>query len=193
MPPQTHVTFRGFDPSEPIASYVRERSDKLDTFYGRILSLWVAVESPHRHHHQGRTYRVRIDVVVPGAELVAGSAPRTDDRHMDVYAAVDDAFDDAGRVLSDFAGRRRGYAKPHAGSRRGWVTRLFRELGYGFLETAEGEELYFHRNSVLAPGFAKLSVGSQVRFADEIGEKGPQASTVAIVRRRERAARPRAF
>jgi cold shock CspA family protein len=64
---------------------------------------------------------------------------------------------------------------------RGRVIRLFREEGYGFLETPDGREIYFHRNSVLHPGFDRLEIGTEVRFAEEEGEKGPQASTVAIV------------
>jgi cold shock CspA family protein len=61
------------------------------------------------------------------------------------------------------------------------VSKLFREEGYGFLETADGREIYFHNHSVLPPGFASLTIGTAVRFAEEEGVKGPQASTVAIV------------
>jgi cold shock CspA family protein len=49
---------------------------------------------------------------------------------------------------------------------------------FGFLETGDGQEIYFHRNSVLNDGFAKLGVGSRVTFAEEQGDKGPQATTV---------------
>lgn len=49
---------------------------------------------------------------------------------------------------------------------------------YGFSETADGRQIYFHRNSVLDWDFNRLTVGSEVRFTEEIGEKGPQASTV---------------
>jgi cold shock CspA family protein len=60
------------------------------------------------------------------------------------------------------------------------VNRLFPEEGYGFLETPDGREIYFHRHSVLYPGFDRLAIGTEVRFVEEPGEKGPQASTVAI-------------
>lgn len=63
------------------------------------------------------------------------------------------------------------------------VVRLFRDQGYGFIETAEGQELYFHRNSVLHDEFEQLRVGTGVRFAEEMGEEGPQASTVQITDR----------
>jgi cold shock CspA family protein len=43
--------------------------------------------------------------------------------------------------------------------------------------------LYFHKNSVLAPGFDQLEIGHEVQFAEELGEKGPQASTVRPIGR----------
>jgi len=43
--------------------------------------------------------------------------------------------------------------------------------GYGFIETAVGREVYFHRNSVLDDAFEHLTVGSEVRFAEEMGRK----------------------
>jgi len=42
-------------------------------------------------------------------------------------------------------------------------------------------EIYFHKNSVLGRAFPRLKVGTTVRFAEEQGERGPQASTVHVV------------
>jgi cold shock CspA family protein len=50
--------------------------------------------------------------------------------------------------------------------------------GYGFIETADGREVYFHRNSVRDDAFEHLTVASEVRFVEEMGEKGPQAKRV---------------
>ena len=63
---------------------------------------------------------------------------------------------------------------------RGVVTQLFPYEGYGFLETEDGLEVYFHRHSVLDAAFDRLEIGSVVRFVEETGIKGPQASTVAL-------------
>jgi cold shock CspA family protein len=60
------------------------------------------------------------------------------------------------------------------------VSKLFPEQGYGFIETRAGAEVYFHRNSVLNHAFDRLTTGTEVRFVEEEGEKGPQASTVAV-------------
>jgi len=52
------------------------------------------------------------------------------------------------------------------------------EQEYGFIQTSDGREIIFHRNSVLGAGFNALEIGSDVRFSEEEGDKGPQASTV---------------
>jgi cold shock CspA family protein len=61
------------------------------------------------------------------------------------------------------------------------VSQLFKAEGYGFIRTPEGRELYFHRNSVLHDEFDRLQVGTGVRFEEELGEDGPQATTVQII------------
>ena len=65
--------------------------------------------------------------------------------------------------------------------RSGTVSELDPLGEFGLIETSDGREIYFHRNSVLNGEFAKLSVGSRVTFAEEIGDKGPQASTVKLM------------
>ncbi len=52
---------------------------------------------------------------------------------------------------------------------------------FGFLETNDEQEFYFHRNSVLDDGFSRLQVGSRVTFAEEAGDKGAQATTVKLL------------
>lgn len=95
--------------------------------------------------------------------------------------AIRDAFDAARRKLQDYARRRRGVLKVHEGSPRARVAKLFPEERFGFLETPDGREIYFHENSVLDFDFKRLKVGTEVHFVEELGEKGPQASTVTPV------------
>jgi ribosomal subunit interface protein len=176
------VTFRGVGRTPAIEDYVHRRATKLERFFERIVGCRVTLDAPHRHHRHGNHYLVRVDMTVPGAELVVGHTPDERAAHEDLYAAIDDAFDDAGRVLEDHVRRQRGDTKTHEheNERRGRVIRLFREQGYGFLETPEGDEVYFHRNSVLRDGFRRMELGTEVRFVEEVGDRGPQASTVAL-------------
>lgn len=170
------VTLRDISPSAAVEDYIRERAAKLDAFYEKIMSCRVVVEAPVRHHRKGGPYKVRIDLTVPGDELVVNR--QSDD---DLYVAIRDAFDAARRRLEDYARRQRGSVKAHEAPPQARVSKLFPEEGYGFLETPDGSEIYFHRNSVLGAGFERLEIGTEVRFVEEQGEQGPQASTVTIV------------
>jgi ribosomal subunit interface protein len=175
------ITFHGVQHSDAIEQYVRVRAEKLNTLDGRIMACRVAVELPHRHSQHGEHYRVRIDLTVPGGEVVAERTPGDDRAYEDVYAAIDGAFDDAGRRLQDFVRRQRGDVKDHERARHGVVAKLYTYEGYGFLRTSEGDELYFHRNAVLHSAFDRMKIGSRVRFVEDQGETGPHASTVALL------------
>ncbi|WP_394823643.1 HPF/RaiA family ribosome-associated protein [Pendulispora albinea] len=174
------LTFRDFSPSPSLGDLIRKKVDKLDHLFGAIIGCRVVIEAPHRKHHHGRHYHVRIDITVPNGELVVGRDPPEKAAHEDAYAAIEDAFDDAERVLHEHARRVRRDVKRHDGVSRARVKKLFADEGYGFLETRDGREIYFHRNSVLHHGFNRLRIGEEVRYAEEDGDKGPQASTVAV-------------
>jgi cold shock CspA family protein/ribosome-associated translation inhibitor RaiA len=175
------ITFRGMDRSAAVEERIREKAAWLETFHERIMACRVVVEAPHRHHHKGHIYSVRVDVTVPGAELVASRAPDADHAHEDVYVAVRDAFDAAKRQLEAHSrkhqGREMAHAE-HAGHPEGTVGEIFPEQGFGRIDTGDGRSIYFHRNSVLGDGFDALKVGARVRYVEEAGDQGPQASTV---------------
>lgn len=181
------VTFRDIDSSPAISEHIRRRADKLDQFCDRIMSCRVAIEAPDRHTHRGtKQYHVRIDVKAPGVELVSSHTP-PDILASDLYAVIDDAFADMERQLEDYNRMSRWDVKRHRGTPHARVAKIFRARGYGFLEATDGREIYFHRNSVLRGKFDQLEVGTEVRFAEEDGDKGPQASTVDIVGRPRKA------
>jgi ribosomal subunit interface protein len=176
------ITFHGVPTSEAIERYVRVRADKLERFSERITGCHVTIETPHRHKQHGRHHRIRIDLVVPGGELVVTRDPDERKDQEDLYASLDAAFDDAQRRLEDYVRTQRGDVKRRATpARHARVAKLFPYEGYGFLETQEGDEIYFHRNSLVQGSFDRLALGTRVRFVEEAGEKGPQASTVAVV------------
>ena len=177
---EVQVTFRDMDPSRVIEQSIREKAAKLDQFHDRITGCRVVVAAPHRHHHKGRLYNVRIDMTVPGGELVVNRDNSQAAAHHDVHVAVRDAFNAARRQLQDYARRRRGEVKTHPEGHTARVSKLFSAKGYGFIETSDGREIYFHENSVVE-GFQRLTLGTRVRFTEEEGLKGPQASTVRLV------------
>lgn len=170
------ITAHSIELSDFAREDIREKAEKLDKFYDRIMRCRVVVDVPHRHKHEGILYDVHIYMTVPGSELIVKREPGED-----LTVAIRDAFDAARRKLEDFVRRQRGDVKHHEEIPPALVTSLFSDKGYGFLTTPDGREIYFHENSILNKDFNKLRIGMEVRFAEEQGEKGPQASTVTVL------------
>jgi ribosomal subunit interface protein len=164
------------DPSPAIEARVREAMDKLEQFHNRITACRVVVEAPHRRHNKGKLYHVRVDITLPGKEIVVNRESRLNHAHEDIYVAIRDAFDATRRQLEAYAREQRGQTKWHEPPPHGTVTALL--FDHGFITTADGREIYFHRNSVVNDGFDTLEVGNPVRYSESVGDKGPQASTV---------------
>ncbi len=148
----------------------------MERFFQPIIRCRVAVEGPGSHHRNGGPYGVRVDLTVPGAELRVDRQENTD-----LALAIREALDATKRQLQDHARLHRHETKVHEPPPRGRVTEICPEEGYGFLVTPDDREIYFHENSVLDPGFEALGIGTEVRFVEELGERGPQASTVERV------------
>ncbi len=108
------ITIRDVGPSAAIAAYIRQRAAKLYRFCSRIVACRVTLEMPHRHKTHGHHFRVRIEISVPGAELVLSRDPAAAKEHEDAYAAIDAAFDDAQRALKDWVRRRREEVRARA-------------------------------------------------------------------------------
>jgi cold shock CspA family protein/ribosome-associated translation inhibitor RaiA len=177
------------DSSETLDALIRDEVEKLEAYFDRIVSCRVAVEQPHRKHRQGSHFRVRVDLTVPNEEIVVGRDPPEHTNHEDPRIAVTEAFKATARQLQDYVRRIRMKVKHHEEPPRAWVARLDREGGFGFLETDDGRDIYFHAHSVV-DGFDRLEVGTLVRFVEQQGDKGPQASTVVVLRPSPRAAAP---
>lgn len=177
------ITFRHMDSQEALAARIRERAEELDQVFERIISCRVVVECRHPRRKQGNLFRVRVDLTIPGREIVVGRDPAAHRAHEDAYVAVRDAFDAVRRLLEDQVREGRGDVKLHAVPDHGRIARLLAERACGFIETADGAEIYFHRNSVANDGFDRLAVGDEVRFVAQDAEsaQGPQASTVVPI------------
>jgi ribosomal subunit interface protein len=174
------ITFRHMDSSDAVATRIRERAEELERFFDRIISCRVVVECPNPRQHQGNLFRVRVDIRVPGREIVVGRDPAAHHAHEDVYVAIRDAFDGTRRLLEDYVREGRGDVKLHTVPDHGRVARLLPAQDCGFILSSDGNEIYFHRNSVPNGGFEKLAVGEEVRFVAQHSEsaEGLQASTV---------------
>ncbi len=181
VPPE--ITYRGIEKTDAIERLIHEKAAKLDEVHDGVVSCRIALEKRQESQRSGSPYRVRIVTrVPPGHELVVRRENSEGDMHDRLQTTVADAFNALRKQLIKLKEKQQGDVKSHPEQETvGYVVRLFREEGYGFLRTPEGEELYFHRNSVLNDDFDRVEIGSGVRYFPRAGEKGPQASTVQIV------------
>jgi ribosomal subunit interface protein len=180
METEPRIGFRGMDPSPAVEAAVRERISRLEQFHERITSCSVVIEAPHRHGRKGKLFEVRVEVVVPGATIVAARERGLNHAHEDIYVAIRDSFDAAQRQLEDVARKMSGHrVRPHPDKLHGVVARMFPEEGYGFIATSNGREYFFRRESMASDeDWRALAPGNEVRFTEHHGEKGPYASAI---------------
>lgn len=181
MQTQPQVSFDDIPIDERVRATAYDHIDDLERTYDRITGCHVVIAQPHRHHRQGGLYSVRVDLVVPGGEIVINRDHHLDHAHEDVYVALRDAFMAARRRLEDHVRRMRGATKQHLARAQGRVSQLFPLAGYGFIETPDGREIYFHRHAISDHDFHLVDVGSEVFFSEEEGDQGPQAAAVQLV------------
>lgn len=193
------VTFRNITSTPEVENEIRARTQKLEKFYAPITSCRVLIEASAGRRQKGNPFNVRIGLTVREGEIIVKRAPtlypsrqdmgrermrkemETQPQRKHLKVAIREAFDAAARRLEDHARRRRSAVKTHEPAPEARVTQLFPVQGYGYIETRDGREIYFHANSVINNRFKALKLGSKVRFAEELGEKGPQASTVRLI------------
>lgn len=176
-----HVVLDKEVPDE-VRALVDQGAAELEEFYSRIISCRVAISAPDHRHRSGGLFDVHITIHVPrGRDIVVShhAGEKHEREHLDV--AIRRAFHEARRQLQDLARESRLDVKSHITPDHGRVTRILPDQGYGFIEASDGHELYFHRNSVADGRFDHLQSGSEVRFVETEGEKGPQASTVVVI------------
>jgi cold shock CspA family protein len=175
------LTFRDVRKTPDIVEMVEKHVEKLHKFCPYLTSCRIAIERPHKYPEDGNAYRVRLEIKVPpGKDIVIKRDPQDSGMHDDLRTVLNNAFKTARRQLDAIVDVQHGIMKTHA-EPVALVTKLFPHDDYGFLKTPEGRDIYFHRHSVLDGDFDRLSIGTQVRFAEEEGVKGPQASSVQII------------
>lgn len=131
MTKPVQVTFRNMSASSTLERKIRERADWLETFYSGIVGCRVLIELPHRHRAKGRPIHVRLEVSLPGEDVIVNRLPtlhaslkdlgvkavhketELDDEHRNAVSAIYAAFDMARRRLEDVARQQRGDVKLH--------------------------------------------------------------------------------
>lgn len=177
------ITFRGLSKDDHTESLIREQIAKLEQVCDYISSCQIVVEKTQQHQRSGNPYQILIDIrVPPGHELVVKQGDEEQDMHKELPTIIREAFSAARRQLKELVEKQRKRTKTHpAQEMAAVVSKLYPDEGYGFLRTVDGREIYFHQNSVVHEEFERLEIGTGVRYVEQEGQEGPQASTVQIV------------
>ena len=107
------ISFENTERSAAVIAKIEQKVVKLQRFYKGIIRCRVVVTAAHHHQHKGKLYHIRIDLTVPGGEIVVNTEASKEHAHEDVYVALRDAFDKAKRQLEDFARKQHGQSKHH--------------------------------------------------------------------------------
>lgn len=181
------IAFHNMQSSAWVEAEIRTQMQKLERRYGRLTGCRVSVEALHNQHRTGNIYEVHITLSVPGTDIAISREPhRARERfsNPDLRTSIRDAFRSAERRLESFKGRlREDTSKPSGSALAGQVAQLLPDADHGFILTATGTQLYFHRDSVTNGEFEKLAVGDAVHYVEEEGDAGPVATKVRVVER----------
>jgi cold shock CspA family protein/ribosome-associated translation inhibitor RaiA len=178
------ISFHNLPSSDWIEQAIREHVDKLEKLFPRLVGCRVSVEALHHQHQTGNIYEVHVELRLPGKALAVSREPhRAKEKyaHPDLRRSLRDAFAAAERRLKDFKGQLQpAEVKPREPLFQGQIAELHPERDHGFILTAEGSLLYFHRNSLMEGDFERLSRGAVVHYVAEDGDTGPTAKKVWI-------------
>ena len=162
---------------------MREHWAKVERHYDRIISPAScsrrATEQPHKS-----TLGISISIGVPGRDIVVKREQRLHESDHHATWVINEAFHTAERQLEDYAQKQRHDVKVHGREREyARIVRLYPDQAYGFIETRERLDIYFHRDVLRDADFAALKVGSEVLYtlAADDGPMGPMASSVWTV------------
>lgn len=182
METPVQIDFQGMDARPDVRAAIEKHLIQLEERFGRITSGRVVLKAPSGRHRTGGLYEISVRLALPdGRQVNIGHVRQDDERFADLNYALNDTFKRARRQLQDNVRELQGQVKQSSGSPVGIVVELDPLGEFGFIQTEDDREIYFHRNSVLGEGYAQLSIGARVSYAEEMGEKGPQASTVKLM------------
>lgn len=173
-----------FEKTEAIDELVREQAAKLEKICPHLISCRVTIEMPQKSKGSGNQFHVRIETHIPPRHhlTVRREIRQAKSINDPLNAVIHEAFEAMEEQVHKTVDKQRGHVKKHPKQEvSGFVSKIFPEEGYGFIEAVNGDEIYFHKNSVLHNAFDRLQAGTGVRYVEEAGENGTHATTVQPV------------
>ncbi len=176
---EVQVEARNLEVRKTWQDKISDEKEKLIRHHaGLVQRLRVTIEGT-THHKEGG-YELRVVATVPNDTVVVkrkGEAVKT---------LLGDAFDTLGLQLKEMQRKKRQSTKGQQGdayyeSGTGIIKSLFPFESYGFIAKPDGQEIYFHENSLKDTKMDELTEGDDVKFGEADGDKGPCATWVKVV------------
>ena len=182
------IAFHNIEKADWAEDAIRDHVARLEQMFDRLTTCRVRVDQRANNSNNTIPPVVRIELSVPGhRDIVVAHEPDRLQRKFqapDLHNAINEAFRIAERRLGQFKDqlRDRAAAGRHeaANGMLGQIVEITPAQDFGFLLTASGGLLYFHRNSVLAGDFDRLEVGDQLHYVEDMGDTGPIATKVRV-------------
>lgn len=187
-PPIVQIAFHHVDNAEWAEAEIRAHIADLEKIYDRLTACRVRVDRRATNDSDTIPPVVRIELGIPGrSDLVVSHEPEHLQRKYkrpELRNAINEAFRIAERQLLDIKTNRDGRTKEmhHDTPNQllGQVAELHPDDDFGYLITASGGLLYFHRNGLLSGDFDSLRRGAAVYYVEEVGDTGPIAAKVRV-------------
>jgi len=96
------ISFHQVQPSRAVELVIRDHFEKLKKICSRIISFRAVITQTTVRHRKGNIFHVRLDVRLPGREILVGHESDLNHAHEDPYVAIRDAFRLARRRVRDF-------------------------------------------------------------------------------------------
>ncbi len=185
QPPIVQIAFHHIENRGWAEEEIRAHIAGLGKIYDRLTACRVRVDQRASNSTDIIPPVVRIELGIPGrSDLVVSHEPehlQRKYRRPELRNAINEAFRIAERQLLDIKTCREGRTKDvHHDTPKllGQVADIHPEDDFGFLITASGGLLYFHRNGMLSGDFDALERGDPVNYVEDVGDTGPIATKV---------------
>jgi ribosome-associated translation inhibitor RaiA/cold shock CspA family protein len=185
---QPEIAFHNIEKSDWAENQILDHIDRLEEIYDRLITCRVRVDQRNDNTNHTIPPVVHIEISVPGhKDIVVAHEPDHLQRRFqapDLKNAINEAF----RIAEDRLARYKDQLTDHTAPSTheavnellGHVAEITPDEDFGFLLTASGSLLYFHRNSLLTGDFERLKRGDEVYYVEGLGDTGPTATKVRV-------------
>jgi ribosome-associated translation inhibitor RaiA/cold shock CspA family protein len=185
---QPEIAFHNCEKVDWAEDQILDHIERLEEIYDRLITCRVRVDQRNDNANHTIPPVVRIEISVPGhKDIVVAHEPGHLQRKFqapDLKKAINEAFriaeDRLVRYKEQLTDRTAVGTHEAANEMLGQIAELTPAEDFGFLLTATGGLLYFHRNSLLTGDFDRLERGDEVHYVEGLGDTGPTATKVRV-------------